>query len=62
MVAVWVLHMLHFVLFYQDEENVVSPKTMQKLLLLVLPTQGTWKWKENISPRMALYTVRNNDY
>ena len=42
-VCVWVLHMLHFVLFYQDEENVVSPKTMQKLLLLVLPKQGTWK-------------------
>ena len=37
MVTVWVLHMLHFVLFYQDEENVVSPKTMQKLLLLVCP-------------------------
>ena len=39
MVAAWVLHMLHFVSFYQDEENVVSPKTMQKLLLLVLPKE-----------------------
>ena len=31
---------VHFVLFYQDEENVLSPKTMQKLLLLVLPKES----------------------